>query len=319
MSGGQWTLRDLDSRNGTMVGQRNGPRRLAAEARRHRSASATPNWSSSISFRTRSRLPATRVRWSGARRRTCPSRRQEAAEDEASVLVPREPTTITHRRGQTKFLAPGRGRRERRLEDRPGGGEAVPAGLRVGQGARRGRDGRVGAGGPGRRDADRRRRVAAVAGRRPRPAARRRPGGRRLAEFHGAPLPSRLELSGLHGDARRRSRAGAKRAGRQHLGHPRQPGRNPRHQRDLRPGPPRQPGVRIDPPLFHRPADRARPGRPRVHPGRGRHRGRGRGEHPPPAGAGRKPHPRAAPKTSSCASGWASAAKSSAAARRFGR
>ena len=232
---------------------------------------------------------------------------------------PAEPTTITHRRGQTKFLAPGEeeedgvskiGRAAAKLcrlafelakaPDVAAMAELALAGLAEGtqtdagavlllpanvQGPPRGED------------------LEIIASR----------------SSSAAPLPSRVELPGFHRDARGRGGAGAERDGRQRLGHPRQPGRDPRHQRDLRPGSPRQPGVRADPPLFHRRGRRARSGRSGIHLGRGRHGGGGGGEHPPPAGVGREPHARSAPRTSSCASGWASAARSSAAARRSAR
>ena len=58
------------------------------------------------------------------------------------------------------------------LQDRGRGRQALPAGLRAGQGPRRGDDGRAGPGRPVRGDASRRRRRAAVA---PRSAARRPP------------------------------------------------------------------------------------------------------------------------------------------------
>ena len=234
--------------------------------------------------------------------------------DEANVLAEAEPTTITHRRGQDEVAGAGRRGADWRLEDGPRGGEALPPGVRVGQGARRGGHGRVGVGGLGRRHADRRRRAAVVRRAAAARAPRRRPGNRRLAEPVGPPLPSRLELPGLDRDARRGSGAGAQRGRRQHAGHPRQPGRNPRHQRDLRPVRRGRPDVRPDPPLFDRPLGRARSRRPGVHLGRGRHGGRGAGEHPPPAGIGRKLDPRPHARTSSCASGWAFSATSSAAA-----
>ena len=50
--------------------------------------------------------------------------------------------------------------------------------------------------------------------------------------------------------------------------------------------------VRTDPPLLDQPRAGARSRRPGVHLGRGRHGGRGAGEHPPPAGIGREPDPR---------------------------
>ena len=290
MSSGQWMLRDLDSRNGTMVGSemvrgdwllkpghivRIGHTQLVFVHKLSDAFTSSGDGSSVIRRLSPEAPPADR------RRRR------------ANVLAASEPTTITHRRGKTKLLAPGEAGGERRLEDRPRGGEALPPGLRVGQGARRGRDGRVGAGGPGRGNAERRRRAAALVGQRAGRAARRRPGGHRLAKFLGASLPPGLELPGHHRDARRRGGAGPQRDRRQHVGHPRQPRRNPGHQRDLRAGAPRQPGVRPDPSLFDRSDGRARSRRPRVHPGGGRHRGGGHREHSPPPGIGRESDPRA--------------------------
>ncbi len=88
------------------------------------------------------------------------------------------------------------------FRNRPRRGQAVPAGLRAGEGPRPGRDGRPGAGRPGRGNTDRRRRVAVAAGERSGPAARRRPGTHCLAEFFAPLLSSGVELSGFHGDAR---------------------------------------------------------------------------------------------------------------------
>ena len=103
ISGGQWTLRDLDSRNGTMVGEqlvkgdwtlrpgdmiRVGRSQLVFV---HQLAEAF-----SDSSRIVGRPPTDG--WGHIS--------PESIED-SSVLQPREPTTITHRRGQTKFLSPG--------------------------------------------------------------------------------------------------------------------------------------------------------------------------------------------------------------------
>ena len=163
MSSGQWTLRDLDSRNGTMVGSeivrgdwllkpgdviRIGHTQLVFV---HKLSDAFTS-SGDAQFGDPAIVAGCRSAGRTART-TTPTCWRRA-----------EPTTITHRRGQDEAAGARRRRGERRLEDRPGGGEAVPFGLRVGQGARRGRDGRVGAGGPGRGNADRRRRVAALVG-----------------------------------------------------------------------------------------------------------------------------------------------------------
>ena len=107
MSGGQWTLRDLESRNGTMVGDQQ----------------IQGDWTlqpTDVIRVGRSQLvfvhhlteafnePATAV----TRPRDEASVIDAPAEgdvdgDADSVLSPYQPTTITHRRGQTKFLEPG--------------------------------------------------------------------------------------------------------------------------------------------------------------------------------------------------------------------
>jgi Nif-specific regulatory protein len=104
MSSGQWTLRDLDSRNGTMVGSevvrvdyqlkpgdiiRIGHTQLVFVYKL--SDAFTSSGDSSSALR---RLPS-----------DSPQAPIEAAEDEANVLAAGEPTTITHRRGKTKLLA----------------------------------------------------------------------------------------------------------------------------------------------------------------------------------------------------------------------
>jgi len=101
MSEGNWVLRDLDSRNGTIVGDRMvkgdwvlKPGDLIRIGRSqlvfvHRLAQAFTNASTAFS----------------------PSDSDEmktfAGEDDSSVLVDSELARITHRRGQTKFLEPG--------------------------------------------------------------------------------------------------------------------------------------------------------------------------------------------------------------------
>jgi len=103
MSASQWTLRDLDSRNGTIVGDqvvigdwilkpndiiRIGHTQLVFV---HKLSDAFSDTGTAIH---RPSSPD-----------TAPI--EEAAEDASSVLTAGEPTTITHRRVQTKFLVPG--------------------------------------------------------------------------------------------------------------------------------------------------------------------------------------------------------------------
>jgi Nif-specific regulatory protein len=103
MSAGQWTVRDLDSRNGTLVGTqliqgdyllkpgdviRIGHTQLVFV---HKLSEAFSDGSTGI--RRISPEAAERLTGDG--------------DEEANVLSVGEPTTITHRRGQTKFLAPG--------------------------------------------------------------------------------------------------------------------------------------------------------------------------------------------------------------------
>ncbi len=102
MSGGQWTLRDLDSRNGTLVTDERvrGDRVLrAGDLIRigrsqivfvYRLAEAFSD-STSVMHRH------------GEHEDLIPP----GSEEDSSVLATCEPTTITHRRGQTKFLVPG--------------------------------------------------------------------------------------------------------------------------------------------------------------------------------------------------------------------
>ena len=107
LSSGQWTLRDLDSRNGTMVGHqmvrgdwplnpgdiiRIGHTQLVFV---HKLSEA---FSSSADASTAVRRAAAAT----------PEPAEAAADDESNVLAACEPTTITHRRGHTKFLAPAK-------------------------------------------------------------------------------------------------------------------------------------------------------------------------------------------------------------------
>jgi transcriptional regulator with GAF, ATPase, and Fis domain len=102
MSAGQWTLRDLDSRNGTIVGNE----------------IVTGDWSLKPGDVIRightqlvfvHKLSDAFSESSTLVRRSSPDTApiEEGTEDASSVLTTGEPTTITHRRVQTKFLVPG--------------------------------------------------------------------------------------------------------------------------------------------------------------------------------------------------------------------
>ncbi len=102
MSAGQWTLRDLDSRNGTIVGNE----------------IVTGDWSLKPGDVIRightqlvfvHKLSDAFSESSTLVRRSSPDTApiEGAPEDASSVLTTGEPTTITHRRVQTKFLVPG--------------------------------------------------------------------------------------------------------------------------------------------------------------------------------------------------------------------
>ncbi len=106
ISSGQWTLRDLESRNGTMVGHeivrgdwplkpgdiiRIGHTQLVFV---HKLSEAFAS-SGDANTVVRHPLPA------------APRPAGDVADDDSNVLAACEPTTITHRRGHTKFLAPG--------------------------------------------------------------------------------------------------------------------------------------------------------------------------------------------------------------------
>ncbi|MBL9125185.1 MAG: sigma 54-interacting transcriptional regulator [Planctomycetaceae bacterium] len=97
---GRWTIRDLDSRNGTLVGDQQvrgdyllSPGDLVRIGR------------SQLEFVTE--LSKAFSEGAGGSSRSAPSEPGvSTSADDSSVLAPQEPTTITHRRGQTKFLAP---------------------------------------------------------------------------------------------------------------------------------------------------------------------------------------------------------------------
>ena len=140
MSRRQWTLRDLDSRNGTIVGGERDPRRLRAAGRRRDPHRPHRSWPSSTTCRRRFPIRSTRApHCPGGRRADAPASRPPETSTTTSVLEAYEPTTITHRRGQTPFPRAGRGGRKATgdPEDGPRRGQALPAGLRAGQGARR--------------------------------------------------------------------------------------------------------------------------------------------------------------------------------------
>jgi len=108
LSGDEWMLRDLESRNGTMVGRqlvkgdwplkpgdviRIGHTQLVFVHKLSEAFTASGDGSTVV-------------------RRSSPPLTSSNPEDDSSVLAPCEPTTITHRRGHTKFLAPGKGEEE---------------------------------------------------------------------------------------------------------------------------------------------------------------------------------------------------------------
>ena len=165
--------------------QPDGPRRSAAEARRRHPHRPHAVGLRPQAFRRVHSVGRRRARWSGVCRPMRRRPRPTAAEDEANVLAAAEPTTITHRRGQDEVSRPRRRRAESGVSKMGrAAAKLCRLAFELAKAARRGGDGRAGPGGTGRRNADRRRRLAVVAGRRPRHAARRRPGSRRLAQLH---------------------------------------------------------------------------------------------------------------------------------------
>ena len=104
LSGGRWTLRDLDSRNGTMVGQE----MVRGDWPLNPGDVIRIGHTQLIFVHKLSEAFASSGDGSTVVRRWSPAAPQptEAAEEDSNVLAACEPTTITHRRGQTKFLAP---------------------------------------------------------------------------------------------------------------------------------------------------------------------------------------------------------------------
>ena len=287
VSAGEWTLRDLDSRNGTLVGDQRVRGRPDPKARRHHShRPLATGFRSSLGrglFRREFRAAA-----AGGHQEKAPAADED---DSSSVLASCGPTTITHRRGQTRFLEPG----EEDVSGMAKIGRAAAKLCRLAFELAKAPDtasmAELALAGLARRHANRRRGGALVAPRLPRRAAGRSPGSRGLAQLDRSPLPADRHTPGRHRDARRRSSPGPKRDGRQHPGQPRQQGRNPYHQRALRPGAPRPQDSGTHPFVFHRCRPRPRSRRAGVHVGGGRHRGRGPGESQAPPGIGGKPHP----------------------------
>jgi transcriptional regulator with GAF, ATPase, and Fis domain/pSer/pThr/pTyr-binding forkhead associated (FHA) protein len=105
MSGGQWTLRDLESRNGTMVGEQlvRGDWLLKpGDIIRIGHTQLIFVYKLSDAFGSSGEA-------SGPSRRAMPATSPAAddGDDDSNVLAVSEPTTITHRRGQTKLLTSG--------------------------------------------------------------------------------------------------------------------------------------------------------------------------------------------------------------------
>lgn len=106
MSEGQWVLRDLESRNGTLVGNQRVQYEWVL-----RPGDVIHIGRSQLLFvhSLTEAFPENRIsRAAGAAAAESPtSVPAEAEEEDSSVLAAYEPTTITHRRGQTRFLEPG--------------------------------------------------------------------------------------------------------------------------------------------------------------------------------------------------------------------
>ena len=109
MSSGQWTLRDLDSRNGTMVGSQLlagdwtlKPGDVIRIGRTHLVFvhKLSDAFSSSLATPPSAAAQATQANSNP------PSSSSLLDDEEVNVLAAPEPTTITHRRGKTKLLAP---------------------------------------------------------------------------------------------------------------------------------------------------------------------------------------------------------------------
>ncbi len=103
MSEGQWMLRDLDSRNGTMVGEH-----LLDDDWVLNPGDAIRIGRSQLMFvhhLTEAFDDSSTVIRRPGKRPEEPA--NDDSDDDSSVLAAYQPTTITHRRGQTRFLEPG--------------------------------------------------------------------------------------------------------------------------------------------------------------------------------------------------------------------
>jgi len=103
VSGDGWTVRDLDSRNGTLVGDQlvRGDRALqAGDVIRIGRSQLVFVYRLAQAFSDSSTV----LHRPGAEEKDLPT---GGSEDDSSVLAAYEPATITHRRGQTRFLEPG--------------------------------------------------------------------------------------------------------------------------------------------------------------------------------------------------------------------
>ena len=104
LSSGQWTLRDLESRNGTMVGDK----KVSGDWPLQPGDLVRIGHTQLVFVHKLSEAFASSSDGSTVARRLTPSAdsSKEVLDDESNVLAASEPTTITHRRGRTKFLAP---------------------------------------------------------------------------------------------------------------------------------------------------------------------------------------------------------------------
>ena len=99
VSNGQWTLRDLDSRNGTAIDEQAVSEDFPLSPGNvirigHTQLIFVHNLSQAFSDPSLAAPKSIEVKQTGA----------TDLDDDSNVLEPYEPTTITHRRGQTRFL-----------------------------------------------------------------------------------------------------------------------------------------------------------------------------------------------------------------------